>query len=47
MDMRTFLNLLAGTRAADHRAVFGEFAERLARMLARRAAHARVRAVEL
>ena len=42
--MRQLVNLFVKTAKPDHRAVFHDFAERLARMLAR--SRPRVRAVE-
>jgi hypothetical protein len=46
--MRTILALLAEARGGSHRAVFHAFAERLAKIIARRhaAAGARVRIVD-
>ncbi len=45
--MKHMLMLIAGTRSDEHRAVFHTFAEALVRMIGRRQATARVRAVEL
>jgi hypothetical protein len=43
--MQRVLAFIAGARSLDHRAVFGEFARGLARMLVKPAPRARVRAV--
>ena len=45
--MNHMLMLIAGTRSDEHRVVFHDFAEGLARIIGRRQGTARVRAVEL
>ncbi len=45
--MKHMLTLIAGTRSDEHRTVFHDFAQGLARMIRRRGWTARVRAVEL
>ena len=44
--MQMVLTWIAGARSPDHRAVFGEFARGLAKVLRRPPSRARVRTVE-